>query len=178
MIEYLVGNLIDEGKKNNIQVIAHCANCMNTMKSGIAPQIVKAFPYAQEADLATVRADRKKLGTFSVGIAEPEDYDTLGYNCPDVFNLYGQYGFTKRQQGLRDLDYDAMFNSLQAMSFKLIDWGAEDLIIGLPAIGCGLAGAKWSIVEAMIKETLCLTENRIVVYSLTKEAMENLRSYK
>lgn len=174
MIDYQIGNLIEQGKKGNVQVIAHCANCMNTMKSGIAPQIVKAFPYAAVADKETVRGDRKKLGTFSLGIAEPEDYDILGYDCPDVFNLYGQYGFTKRQLGQRDLDYDAIYNSLEAMSFKLIDWGAEDLSIGLPALGCGLAGAKWRIIEAMIEETVCLTDNRVVVFSLSKEAQDAL----
>jgi len=119
MIDYQIGNLIDQGKKGNIQVIAHCANCMNTMKSGIAPQIVKAFPYAAEADKQTVRGDREKLGTFSLGIAEPEDYDLLGYNCPDVFNLYGQYGFTKRQLGQRDLDYDAYGVSVLILSLRL-----------------------------------------------------------
>lgn len=178
MIEYRVGNLINQAKKNNIQVIAHCCNCMNTMKSGIAPQIAKAFPYAWDADQETVRGDKQKLGSFSLAIAEPEDEDRLGYACPDVFNLYGQYGFTKRQQGLRDADYDAIFNSLEAMAFKLIDWGAEDLIVGLPAIACGLAGSKWRVIEAMIEETLCLTDNRVVVYSLSNEAMQNLRSYK
>ena len=37
-----------------------------------------------------------------------------------------------------------------------------------------VAGAKWRIIEAMIEETVCLTDNRVVVFSLSKEAQDAL----
>lgn len=172
MIEYLIGNLIEEAKEGHIQVIAQCCNCMNTMKSGIAPQIASAFPYAYNADQATKRADLSKLGGFSLGEATPEECLLLKYNCPDVYNLYGQYSFTNRQKGVRDLDYNALFSALEAMSADLKD--KENLIIGLPALGAGLALGKWRVIEAMILETLCLIGNKVVVYSLNDKAQQEL----
>lgn len=38
--------------------------------------------------------------------------------------------------------------------------------VGLPLIGCGLAGGKWSVVEAMIEETLVAKGLEVFIYKL------------
>jgi len=177
MIEYQIGNLIEKAKKGAVDMIAHCANCMNSMKSGIAPQIVQAFPWAGEADLATVRGDRSKLGGLTFAIASEEQYDSTPYNCPAVFNLYGQYGFWNRRENKRDLDYDALYNAFEAMQNKLVFSNYQHLTIGLPGIGAGLAGGNWRIISAIIEETICKTENRVIVYSLNEQAQQGLLKY-
>jgi O-acetyl-ADP-ribose deacetylase (regulator of RNase III) len=167
MLKYKVGDLIEAAKSGEVHVIAHCCNCLHSMASGIAPLIKEAFPYAYEADLETAKADPKKLGTVSYGIAEPEDWTDTVY-CPDVFNLYGQYSYTKRRTGGRDLNYDALYDSLVAMTKKLNEWGTEKLEtrIGLPMLGAGLANGDWDIIEMMIKKTLCSAGFNVTIYTL------------
>jgi hypothetical protein len=38
--------------------------------------------------------------------------------------------------------------------------------VGLPLIGCGLAGGNWKIVEVMIQETLVAKGLQVVIYQL------------
>lgn len=160
---YKVGDLISAAANNEVQVIAHGCNCLCTMGSGIAPLIKSAFPYAYEADCETRKGDKLKLGSFTVG--DPEQY---GYSSgPLVFNLYSQYNYTGRKYNQRDLDYNALYDALDLMAFELqcYDLG-EDLKIGLPLIGCGLAGGDWSIVSRMIESTLLKSGFNVTIYTL------------
>lgn len=162
MLTYKLGDLIEAAKAGEVGVIAHCCNCQCSMASGIAPQIRWAFPYAYAADQATVKGDASKLGTFSLG--EPDDYPN-----PMVYNLYGQFGFWKRRDGGRDLDYNALYDSLLAMGQDLhnYDTGDEDQHrIGLPMIGAGLAGGDWEIIEVMIERTLVAAGHDVTIYKL------------
>lgn len=150
-IRYKVGNLITAAKTGEVNVIAHGCNCLNTMKSGIAPKVAEAFPEAWRADQATRRGDPKKLGTLSEAF--------VGDNLL-VFNLYSQYTFTGRKEGKMDLDYDALASSLEMMAASLHakcrtrDMATHDLKIGLPKIGAGLAGGDWNIIYRMIEGRL------------------------
>ena len=160
MITYVEGDLIEAARKGEVSVIAHCCNCFCTMGSGIAPKIKYAFPYAYEADLDTPTGDPNKLGTFSLG--EPEEYPN-----PMVYNLYGQFGYGKRKQGLRDLNYNALYDALVGMANDLhrYDCGdQESHRIGLPMLGAGLAGGNWKIISTMIEETLVTAGHNVVVY--------------
>ena len=96
MLKYVKGDLIKAAQNGEVTIIAHCCNCFNTMGSGIAPQIAKAFPDAKEADDETMRADYDKLGTFTMSVTEFEEHDVI------VYNLYGQYGYGNRQRGVID----------------------------------------------------------------------------
>lgn len=148
---YRVGDLISAAQSGEINVIAHCCNCMNTMKSGIAPKIASAFPEALAADQMTTRGDRAKLGTLSSAFSK---------NGLLVYNLYGQYTFTGRREGKMDLDYWALRSALSAMAVSLhakcriLDMSTHDLKIGLPKIGAGLAGGDWNIISKMIEGRL------------------------
>lgn len=168
-IKYKVGNLITAAQSGEVNVIGHGCNCMNTMKSGIGPKIAEAFPEAWRADQATRRGDRHKLGTFSEAFA--------GNNLL-IYNLYSQYTFTGRREGKMDLDYEALRSALGMMSASLhakcriLGMTEEDLQIGLPKIGAGLAGGSWPIIYRMIEEQLkdfditvyVLKESEIVHY--------------
>lgn len=152
MLTYKTGNLLEATE----DAIAHCCNCYCTMGSGIAPKIKKEWPEVYAADCATRKGDRTKLGTFTKAVVENGDLT--------VYNLYGQYGYSKRDSGIRDLDYDAIFDALDAMADDVIECGGKT--VGLPLIGCGLAGGKWSVVEAMIKETLVAKGLQVTIYKL------------
>lgn len=168
MIKYKVGDLIAAAKAGDVAVIAHGANCLNTMKSGIAPKIAKAFPEAWQADQETDRGNREKLGKLSLA------FSTGGVL---VCNLYSQYTFTGRKKGEMDLDYQALRSSLAGMSSVLythcqvFNIKPHDLRIGLPKIGAGLAGGDWDIIYSMIREILC--GFNVTIYVLKESEIPN-----
>lgn len=152
MLKYKIGDLLQA----EVDAIAHCCNCYCTMGSGIAPKIKKEWPEVYAADCATRKGDRTKLGTFTKAVVEDGDLT--------VYNLYGQFGYSKRDQGIRDLDYNALYDALDRMGDDVVANGGES--VGLPLIGCGLAGGNWKIVEVMIQETLVAKGLQVVIYQL------------
>jgi O-acetyl-ADP-ribose deacetylase (regulator of RNase III) len=139
-MEFIKGDLVEAFISGKVNVLGHQANCFNTMGAGIALQIKNKLPDAYAADCRTLKGDRRKLGTLS--------YAVIGRGI--VFNLYGQFKFhsTKRQT-----DYDALRNSLKLMAIKLMPKQAS-CKIGLPKLGCGLAGGDWAIVSQIISDEL------------------------
>lgn len=164
-LKYKHGDLISAAQDGDVNCIAHCANCFNTMKSGIAPQIVKAFPRAGEVDQETIRGDHNKLGTYTLGVHMLDGWHGVG-----VFNLYGQYHYNGRQRGLRDLDYNALYNSLDAMTKNLLARGGV-VMVGLPLLGSELAGGDWAVIEVMIKQTLVKAGIDVTIYVREVEKM-------
>lgn len=140
MITEIKGNLITLSKEKRFDAIAHQCNCFCTMKSGIAPQIVEAFPIAKEADDATERGDHGKMGKLSMG--QDEETGTL------IFNIYGQYGWNKNFPAY-DTNYEKLFEGLRLMEEMCKELGV--LTVGFPKIGCGLAGGDWDIVKPEIE---------------------------
>lgn len=157
MLKVVTGNLIDAAKNGEVNVIAHCCNCMCNMGAGIAPQIKRAFPYAYAADLDTMAGDQSKLGYFSLGVPDEQ-------SDPLVYNLYGQYRYGYNAKG-RQLDYDALYDALIAMANDLL-LRDQKCKIGLPMIGAGHAGGNWAIIEVMIEETLVKTGHDVTIYKL------------
>jgi len=142
-LKYKLGDLIAAANSGEVNVIAHGCNCFTTMGSGIAPLVKAAFPEAWKADLQTSKGDKSKLGSYSVGGTSSGLL---------VYNLYSQYGYSGRNKGIRDLDYNALYDSLTAMKKNLTvrGLGSEGFRVGLPKIGAGLAGGDWNVIEAMI----------------------------
>lgn len=156
-IQYKVGDLITAGLSREVNVVAHQCNCFNTMGSGIAPLMAKAFVGLRDADNNTLRGDYTKLGKVSVS------YEMDGLLA---FNLYGQYSYGRGQH----TDYKAVEDSL-ALMYKIIinnQHITNDLHVGLPRIGCGLAGGDWSIVSKIIEEQLCQKGIPVTVYVLNE----------
>jgi O-acetyl-ADP-ribose deacetylase (regulator of RNase III) len=140
------GDLIQAGINGDVDLIIHQCNCFCTMKSGIAPKIAKAFPWAKEADDGTIIGDRRKLGRYSVGMG-----------LPIIINLYGQYDWRGRSSGKVETDYEALEEGLRrlALDLAVINFKGK---IGIPKIGCGLGGGDWSIVKAIIEDKLGFEE--------------------
>lgn len=130
----LNGDLIEAFKNKHFDVIVHGCNCFCTMGGGIARLIRDEFPDAYRADLKTVSGDKSKLGTYTF-----------------VDTEYGRIinGYTQFDYGYGEVhcDYDAI-RSL----FKKINEEYKGKKIGIPKIGCGLAGGSWEVVEKIINE--------------------------
>ena len=130
------GNLIDLAAGGRFDVIVHGCNCFGNMGGGIAREISRRYPAALEADRATPRGDRGKLGTTSTAAAD-------GFT---IVNAYTQYDTTGPQPRV---DYDAVGRAFAEVKQR---FGGQR--IGYPLIGCGLAGGDWAVVGEIIDREL------------------------
>ena len=145
----VTGDLIAMAREGAFDVIAHGCNCMCQMGAGIAVAVRKTWPEAYEADLATVKGDRAKLGTCTQAVVEGGRLT--------VVNAYTQFDY--RGRGVK-VDYDAV-----AACMAWIGQTHADRRIGLPKIGAGLAGGDWGRIEAIIARELAGQDVTIVVFS-------------
>lgn len=118
--------------------------------AGIARAIAKEFPEAEDVDNNTTKGNKAKLGSYSAA------YTKHGF----IFNLYGQYfyGYGK------NINYLALKDSLQRMVEFLQEARIGSVKIGIPKLGCGLAGGDWHAVENIIQETI--GDFDVTVYTL------------
>lgn len=172
------GNLIELAKTGQFDVIAHGCNCMCTMGAGIAPQMAKAFganSFRMESNF--YKGDYNKLGQIDIGYYILESrMDSLPVGKADqtlmrnllefcnpvmdeggvkllyVVNAYTQFNYGKNHAdgSSKPLDYTALKLCLKKMNYRF-----KGLKIGLPKIGCGLAGGDWARVKYYIEKYLC-----------------------
>lgn len=144
MVKKVIGNLLD----SDCDYICHQVNCQGVMGSGIAKQIRERWPKVYEryrceyeTRLRNGRNPEEMLG--GIYIVPVDEFSKR------VINLYSQrtYGY----DGKRYTSYDAFASCLEEIR-KFISPGCS---IGFPKnIGCGLGGAKWNVIDALIEETL------------------------
>jgi len=132
--------------KGEWNALGHCCNLYHTWGAGIVVPIKKLYPEAYVADLTSPKGSENKLGDYSF-------VDTEGKR---IYNLYGQVGIGNNGHPLnRNCQYDFIFNALyracEHIVANLIVKGGKT-IFALPAIACGLAGGRLSIIEAIIQE--------------------------
>lgn len=144
MVKYteIQGDLLEMFKNNEIDVMVHGANCFNIMGAGIARIIALNHPSALEVDknFKIPVGDINRLGSYSyASIRNIEDEKRFQW----IVNAYTQY-----QPG-KNLDYNAL-----ELALKKINFAFQSERIGLPLIGCGIAGGDWRIVKKIIKRQL------------------------
>lgn len=147
------GDLLKMGKNGDFEVIVHGCNCFHTMGAGIAAQIAKQFPNVYEADKQTEYGSKSKLGTYSM---HTEDIDG---HFLTVVNMYTQFSFGER----RSVSYDAIADGFEALAEDLKQ-SHEEIRIGFPMIGAGLAGGDWDVIKVIIEKALDGLDHTLVVY--------------
>lgn len=152
MIKKVEGDLLDDAHEFN--VIIHGCNCFNTMRSGVAKQIVQKYPEAKEADNLTKKGDESKLGDISVGAVR------IGENPLFIVNAYTQYNFGK--DGTRYASYNAIREALKRTADVLLK--GNEYKVGLPQIGAGLGGGDWDIIEKIIRDELRDYDVTVITY--------------
>lgn len=154
------GDLIKLALEGEFNVITHGCNCFCKMGAGIAPLFAKNF-FANkfEKEGEAYIGDINKLGTIdfeylthtgdSLRISNPNDLH-VGDIHVIVVNSYTQYyyGSHPSNNGI-PLDYAALILCLQKINHLF-----KGSTIGLPLIGCGLAGGNWDIVKPIIQKEL------------------------
>lgn len=154
------GDLIKLAQKGMFDVVAHGCNCFCTMGAGIAPQMVEAFgcdKYHYEHIIEKGNINKLGMIDFEMRILN----QGTGNKRIHVVNAYTQYRYGKNHKDGDDkpLDYDAM-----RLCFKKMNSIFKGKHIGLPKIGCGLAGGSWSIVKKIIASELADCDVTVVIY--------------
>jgi len=147
-VKIINGDMVLSYKNNELDAYAQQCNCFCRMGRGIAPLLAKANPDVRKVDNETAEGDKDKLGTVSIA-------NTEGF--PLLFNVYGQYHWSKYKVAPnRNTDYNALLTGLREVKLYLTGLSLDSktpLTLGLPLIGCGLAGGDWdNVVLPMIKE--------------------------
>lgn len=158
------GDLISFSKEGIFDVIVHGCNCFCTQGKGLAKQMVEVyqtdtFPMEQK-----FRGNINKLGTIDFEsftdtgevirkstVDDLKDKDVLVI----VVNAYTQYRYDR----IKPVDYDAI-----TLCLKKINFIFKGKHIGLPKIGCGLAGGDWSIVKDIILTELKDCDVSVIEY--------------
>jgi O-acetyl-ADP-ribose deacetylase (regulator of RNase III) len=135
IVKTVEGDLIKRFKNNEFSAIAHGCNCFHLMGAGIAGQIARHFPEAYEADMKTSKGYNLKLGNYSeVATAHGK-----------IFNLYTQF----RPGG----ESPRVLASAISLAFDTLDLrhgGDVNFLLGIPLIGCGIAGGDWNHIKMVI----------------------------
>lgn len=130
------GDLLRLFDAGEFDVIIHGCNCFHAMGAGIAAQIAKRYPKAAKMDRElSSYGDINKLSNSTMA--------HVGEGAL-VVNLYTQF-----LPGL-DLYYDALYLGFRKLSKQLRTTDR----IGIPAIGCGIAGGNWNEVGPKIAEIM------------------------
>lgn len=148
------GDLIALAKEGEFDVIVHGCNCFNTMGAGIAKVIAREFPEAKNADLATPKGDRSKLGSISTAVVE------CGELQLNIINAYTQFHWRGAGQ---KVDYLALKSA-----FITIAGRYPGTRIGYPLIGAGLGGGDWRTIAPLIDHALTDHEHTLVILPGTK----------
>ena len=136
MLKHTKGNLLDLAEAGEFDIVVQGCNCFNTMGGGIAREIRERYPVVASVDMATLRGDYRKLGTWTECDAGEKSRFT-------VINAYTQYNMS---QGTDVFEYTAFELILQKLCHAY-----GDLRIGLPYIGMGLAGGDKNVILEQIE---------------------------
>lgn len=152
MIKHIKGDLL----KSDCDYICHQVNCQGIMGSGIAKQIRDRYPevYISYRSMCALYDPDEILGFIDIVNLDAR------YN---VINIFGQlnYGYDGKQY----TSYDAFTNALKMIK----EWVPAGMSIGFPKnIGCGLGGADWDCISALI-EAILGTEYDVYIYEYEPE---------
>lgn len=193
MIKYDVveGDLIKLALQGKFDVVAHGCNCFCRMKSGIAPQMVRAFgcdTFPMEMQTRTIYSDDdyyeentnncgniNKLGTIDykqLFLDPKKERVYAGATVPNellkltVVNCYTQFKIKKFSAV--DFAYtttDPVFDyEAFTLCMRKINHHFAGLRLGIPMIGTGKAEADWEDIEAIILRELKDVYVTVVVY--------------
>lgn len=135
MLIHAKGNLLAMAKAGEFDVIVHGCNCQSNMGGGIAAQIAAEYPEARAADEEFHQYHEWPV--FQLGNATAVTTD-------DGFDIVN--GYTQLNGGAGTFSYAA----LELVLMKVITMYAG-MRIGLPYIGCGIAGGDQNKIVDMFE---------------------------
>lgn len=145
------GDLIKLFQEGEFDAIVHGCNCQNIMGAGIAKSLADAYPDLLKIDKEYMISvgDIHRLGNFTKLTIRNGDPNKVQW----IINAYTQYNPGK------DLDYNALELILKKINFLF-----KGERIGLPLIGCGIAGGNWNVVKKIVQRQLKDCDVTVVHY--------------
>jgi len=133
MVKIVKGDLFS----GPVDIIAHGCNCKNGFGSGVAGAMSLHHPRAKAAYHAKYFKDGWKLGDVQFVISGNQT----------IANCATQNEYFPRNKV--HVDYHSVRLSME----KVKEFAkAGNFTVGVPKIGCGLAGGDWSIVKGILDE--------------------------
>ena len=174
MYREVEGDLIMMALTGEFDVVAHGCNCQCKQMSGLAPQMVKAFAtdkYSLEDN--SLKGNINKLGQieYEVRMISTEGIARTVFKGASILDmddepLYVVNAYTQFNYGQNHIDGDSVPLDYEALTLcmRKINKIFMGMRIGLPRIGCGLAGGRWSVVKGIIQKELKDCQVTIVNY--------------
>ncbi len=148
MVKEIEGDLIELTLANTFNVIVHGCNCFCIQGKGIALQMRNTFDtHKYPLERIEEKGNINKLGLIDCRLYYKGDC------CVQVVNAYTQY-----EPG-KNLDYEALTLCLRKINHEF-----RGHHIGLPRIGCGIAGGNWVAVKKIIEKELIDCDVTIINY--------------
>jgi O-acetyl-ADP-ribose deacetylase (regulator of RNase III) len=133
--EIVEGDILEVAKRKDILALVHGCNCFHQMSGGLALQIARKFPQAEELDRSTTYGEISKLGTFQ-SLATPNFM---------IFNAYTQFYPGAVSENHLPFLYTAIREVFERINHQLLDNR-----IAIPKIGAGIAGGDWKKIKDII----------------------------
>lgn len=157
MTQIVEGNLINMALAGEFDVIGHGCNCFCVQGAGIAVQMNTHFgtndPKKYPLEAKSERGNPDKLGKIQ---GHTHTVKTLSL---EVLNIYSQWLPGVPNFSGIPLDYKAL-----ELAMRQINYRFSGKHIGLPWIGCGLAGGDSDIVYQILNANLLDMKCTIVTF--------------
>lgn len=152
-VEYINGDAT-RPKEPGTKIIVHVCNDIGKWGMGFVIALSRRWKKPEQEFLEASNRKDLRLGDVQLIKVESDIW---------VANMIAQRGI-KVKKNLPPIRYDYLEKCLEYVA--LFGINSKDTSIHMPRIGCGLAGGKWNIVEAIIKRTLISKKIPVFVYDL------------
>lgn len=155
MITTVEGNLIEAAPSG---FTVHGCNAQGVMGAGFAAQIKDKYPDSAKYYFDICRQADSAESILGQALMDPIRFKDMYHFGPDGMILV--HGITQNmygRNGTRYVDYNAVrsvFETVAEFNEKIHAWDGIYLPVRFPLIGCGLGGGNWSVVSAIIEETV------------------------
>lgn len=180
----ITGDLVKLGLSGAFDAVCQGNNCWCIQGSGLAPQFVAAFGSDQfPMEEQCYVGDINKLGTidYQTGKVVDGKFEWAKSNnffddCLTVINCYTQFDLGRNHKDGKSVpvDYEAV-----TLCMRKINHIFKGKHIGIPQIGCGLAGGDWNMVKRIIQTELKDCFVTVVIFDQPKSfEMEFAKNFK
>jgi len=155
-IQYVVGDATwPEGEGNKI--IAHICSDEGGWGRGFVMAISEQWPEPEEAYRQWFRG--RGENDFALGAVQTVQVEDDVW----VANIIGQHGTRPGAGGEPPIRYEVVEEALGKVAVEAKRRSAS---VHMPRIGCGLAGGRWDVIEAIVERTLFKQGIEVFVYDL------------
>ena len=134
-IKYVKGDLLEAPE----QVTLHGCNSLGVMGAGVAKLIREKWPKAYQDYRDSYDSYGLPLGSI-VSSKQPDGKIILNAITQDTVGRFGVH-----------VSYWAIANVIYQLDQRYI--ARDSKVVAMPAIGSGLAGGDWNVIEAIIENT-------------------------